>query len=149
MKWKKPAPLSLRHGLAIHRLRFPIWAIFQATLGPNSLQKVMAGDQVSASVSYYYAASETSTNPNIITNLLGSLSSVITNGAASAGTLVHGAATNITSNLNVTSGFISAVEPNNNTSGTPQAYLTILFFDERFNFIAAADGGVAQAQVGS
>jgi hypothetical protein len=29
---------------------------------------------------------------------------------------------------------------------TPQACLTILFFDERFNFIPAAGGGVAQVQ---
>jgi hypothetical protein len=43
------------------------------------------------------------------------------------------------------------VQPNgaNPTSTTPQAFLIILFFDERFNFIAAADGGVAQQQVSS
>lgn len=118
------------------------------TLGPNSLQKVMAGDQVTASVNYYYPATETSSNPNIVTNLLSSLSSVITNGTASAGTLAHGAATSITNNLNTTP-FSNIVEPDNNTFGTPQAYLTILFFDERFNFIAAADGGVAQSRVRS
>jgi RHS repeat-associated protein len=33
------------------------------------------------------------------------------------------------------------------TGFTPEAYLTILFFDERFNFIPDADGGVAQQQV--
>ncbi len=65
------------------------------------------------------------------------------------GTLTHGSAPGITSNLNSTPGFVTAIEPNNNTTGTPQAYLTILFFDERFNFIAAADGGVAQQQVAS
>jgi len=119
------------------------------TLGPNSLQKVMAGDQVTATVSYYYAANSTSSNPNIVTNLLANLTSLIGNGPASAGTLVHGAAGTVTSNLNGVPGFTSAVEPNNYTSGVPQAYLTILFFDERFNFIAAADGGVAQIQVRS
>jgi RHS repeat-associated protein len=55
----------------------------------------------------------------------------------------------VTNNLNTSTNFTTAVEPNNNTTGTPQAYLTILFFDERFNFIAAADGGLAQAQVRS
>jgi uncharacterized protein (TIGR02594 family) len=118
-------------------------------LGPNSLQKVMAGDMVTASAIYYYAGSSTSSNPNIITNLLASLSSVLGNGPASVGTLVHGEAATVTSNLNGVPGFVSAVEPNSNTTGTPQAYLTILFFDERFNFIAAADGGVAQMQVRS
>lgn len=35
-----------------------------------------------------------------------------------------------------------------NPSGNiPQAFLTVIFFDERFNFIEAADGGVAQQQV--
>jgi len=119
------------------------------TLGPNSLQKVMAGDMVTANVSYYYAANSSSSNPNIVTNLLANMTSLIGNGPASAGTLVHNAASNITNNLNGVPGFVSAVEPNNYTSGVPQAYLTILFFDERFNFIAAADGGVAQVQVRS
>jgi RHS repeat-associated protein len=119
------------------------------TLGPNSLQKVMAGDMVTASVSYYYPSSSPSTNPDIITNLLTSLSSLITNGGASAGTLTHGAAPNISSNLTATQPFVNTVEPDNYTSGTPQAYITILFFDERFNFISAADGGVYQAQVRS
>ena len=44
--------------------------LFGHTLGPNSLQKVMGGDMVTASVSYYYAANSTSSNPNIVTNLL-------------------------------------------------------------------------------
>jgi hypothetical protein len=52
----------------------------------------------------------------------------------------------ISSQLNATPAFTSAVSPAS-TGTTPQAYLTILFFDERFNFISAADGGVAQSQV--
>jgi RHS repeat-associated protein len=117
------------------------------TLGPNSLQKVMAGDMITASVLSYYAGTSTSSNPNIVTNLLANLTSLIGNGPAAAGTLVHGAAPNVTNNLNNVTGFANAVEPYSYTNGTPQAYLTILFFDERFNFIMAADGGVAQAQV--
>jgi RHS repeat-associated protein len=117
-------------------------------LGPNTLQKVMAGDQISASVQYYYQSGSTGSNPNIIGPLLASLAQAIS-GNVTAGTLAHGSASAITTNLNGTPGFVTAVEPNNNTSGTPQAYLTILFFDERFNFIAAADGGAAQAQVAS
>ncbi len=108
----------------------------------------MAGDQVSASVQYYYQSGETGTNPDIVTPLLSSLAVAI-GGNATVGTLTHGSAPGITSNLNSTPGFVTAIEPNNNTTGTPQAYLTILFFDERFNFIAAADGGVAQQQVAS
>lgn len=117
-------------------------------IGPNTLQKVMSGDNVSATVQYYYASSSTSSNPNIIPNILNSLAAAL-GGNATAGTLVHGNIPNITNQLQGTPGFVSAVEPSNSTSGTPQAYLTLLFFDERFNFISAADGGVAQQQVAS
>jgi RHS repeat-associated protein len=46
-------------------------------------------------------------------------------------------------------GFINAVQPggSNPPTNVPQAFLTVIFFDERFNFIPAADGGVAQQQV--
>ncbi|MCB0716092.1 MAG: hypothetical protein KDC06_08775 [Chitinophagaceae bacterium] len=45
--------------------------------------------------------------------------------------------------------FVNAVQPggSNPPGNTPQAFLTAVFFDERFNFIEAADGGVAQEQV--
>jgi RHS repeat-associated protein len=118
-------------------------------IGPNTLQKVMAGDLVSANVQYYYVNPNfTASNPNIISTLLTSLGSAIS-GNATVGELTHGASSGITSNLSGVSGFTSAVEPNSDTAGTAQAYLTVLFFDERFNFIAASDGGVAQVPVAS
>lgn len=55
-------------------------------------------------------------------------------------------ASGINTALTSTPGFVNAVTPAGNVSA-PQAYLTIMFFDERFNFISAADGGVSQAQV--
>jgi RHS repeat-associated protein len=64
--------------------------------------------------------------------------------------LVKNNASAITTNLqNDLTGFVAAVQPNGSNPGgnTPQAFLTILFFDERFNFIDAADGGVVQQQV--
>ncbi len=39
------------------------------------------------------------------------------------------------------------MQPTNTTGTIPKAYLTILFFDERFNFISAADGGAASLQI--
>ena len=39
------------------------------------------------------------------------------------------------------------MQPPGANQSAPLAFLTILFFDERFNFIEAADGGVAQQQV--
>ncbi|MBA3285159.1 MAG: RHS repeat-associated core domain-containing protein, partial [Nitrosopumilus sp.] len=41
------------------------------------------------------------------------------------------------------------VQPTTNSGTRPLAYLTVLFFDERFNFIEAQDGGAYQQQVAS
>lgn len=117
-------------------------------IGPNTLQKVMAGDQVSATAQYYYRTATGGSNPNFVSTFLTSLAQSITGGGA-ATSLVKANAGNITSQLNGTNGFINAIQPTSSGNNTPQAYLTILFFDERFNFIEAADGGVAQQQVGS
>jgi RHS repeat-associated protein len=114
-------------------------------LGPNTLQKVMAGDKVSATVQYYYQ-SATGGNSNIANTILSSLVQAITGGNATTGTVKDNAA-NISSQLNLNSGFITAITPAGSGGSTPQAYLTILFFDERFNFIEAADGGAVQQQV--
>lgn len=122
--------------------------LFGHTIGPNTLQKVMAGDMVTASVQYYYQSQATNSNPNIIPNILSSLAGAL-GGNATAGTLIHGNTTGITNQLNNSPSFINAVEPSNSTGSTPQAYLTILFFDERFNLISAEDGGVQQQQVAS
>jgi RHS repeat-associated protein len=114
-------------------------------LGPNTLQKVMAGDQVSAVTQYYLQSSPTNNGTNnIVTNIISNLLLAIGTGNTTA--LVRENASGITNQLNRTPGFISAVKSTTGGS-TPEAYLTILFFDERFNFIAAADGGVAQQQV--
>lgn len=121
---------------------------FGKNIGPNTLQKVMAGDKVTATVQYWYQGSAGGNNTNFPAAVLSSMLQAISGGTA-AGSLVKENASAITTNLNTVPGFISAVQPNgsNPAETTPQAYLTILFFDERFNFIAAADGGVAQQRV--
>ena len=55
-----------------------------------------------------------------------------------AGSVVHGAASNITSNLSSNVPFTNITSPDaGNDAGTnPKAYLTVIFFDERFNFVA-------------
>jgi RHS repeat-associated protein len=117
-------------------------------IGPNTLQKVMAGDQVSATVQYYYQSATGGDNPNLVSTLLSSLGQAIM-GSNATGSLVKGNVTGVTSQLGAATGFVSAVKPAGSGGTTPQAYLTILFFDERFKFIEAADGGVAQQQVAS
>jgi RHS repeat-associated protein len=115
-------------------------------IGPNTLQKVMAGDKITASVQYYFDNPGSGSNPNFATNLLNSLSQAII-GSATASQTIHSNVANITNQLNAAPAFLNAVQPTGSGGTTPQAYLTILFFDERFNFIAAEDGGVAQQQV--
>jgi RHS repeat-associated protein len=119
-------------------------------IGPNTLQKVMAGDKISTTVQYYYQAAPGGNNTSFVNTVLSSLTTAITGGNA-AGGIVKGNAAQVSTQLSGMGGFVNAVQPNgsNPTSTTPQAFLTILFFDERFNFIAAADGGVAQQQVSS
>lgn len=117
-------------------------------IGPNTLQKVMAGDVINANVLYYHQGSAGGNSSNILTTILGSLGQAISSGSA-ASTLVKDNAGNITSQLSGVGGFINAVQPggSNPPGNVPQAFLTVIFFDERFNFIPAADGGVMQQQV--
>ena len=117
-------------------------------LGPNTLQKVMAGDQVSASVLYYHQAAPTSTTNNLASNIVTNLLAALNSGTNTISKLIENNASNFTTQLNnTTPPYIGSVQPQNPNSSAPQAYLTILFFDERFNFVAAADGGAAQVQV--
>jgi RHS repeat-associated protein len=115
-------------------------------IGPNTLQKVMAGDKVSAYVDYYYQAATGGDNTNIVANVLTSLGQAIIGGGA-ATDLVKSNVAPINNQLNGANGFLQAVHPSSDGTNTPRAYLTALFFDERFNFIEAADGGVMQQQV--
>lgn len=117
-------------------------------IGPNTLQKVMAGDKITATVQYYFQTPAGGNNNNFVATALGSLAQAIGGGTA-ATSLVKDNVIPITSQLGSVPGFVNALQPNGSNPGVdrPQAYLTILFFDERFNFIAATDGGVAQVQV--
>jgi hypothetical protein len=95
-------------------------------IGPNTLQKVMAGDQISATVQYYFQNPASGDNPNIVTNILSSLSQAII-GSNATSALLHTSAPNISSQLNGNPGFINAVKPTGAGGTTPQAYLTILY----------------------
>ena len=110
-------------------------------LGPNTLMKVMAGDTVSAQVVYYYPdpVSNNSGGTNIVTNVVTALASAIGGRSITPGLFRDGAtATNAVAPLNNSGPFSLAVSPDltNSTGNAPKAYLTVLFFDERFNFIS-------------
>ena len=117
-------------------------------VGPNTLQKVMAGDLINTSVFYYFNAVSGNTNSNVVSNILSCLAGAMAM-PATAGTLVGENITNIATNLGNSAAFTSLLDPANPPANTPQAYLTVLFFDERFNPVPASDGGVLQMQVKS
>jgi len=115
-------------------------------LGPNTLQKVMAGDAVSATVKYYYQNATGGTNNTFSNVILGNLLQLITGGSV-AGGLVKDNASAVTNQLGNAAGFVNAVQPAGSGGTRPQAFLTVLFFDERFKLVPEADGGVYQQQV--
>ena len=107
-------------------------------VGPNVLLKVMAADIVSAQAGYYYQNIVTNTSGpnNLLGNVLTALSGAI-NGSSATGSIVKGqsGSINTTLNGNVPFGTATAPDANNSNGDNPKAYLTVLFFDERFNFI--------------
>jgi len=107
-------------------------------IGPNALLKVMAGDQISAQTQYYYQnpVTNSSGGATLVTDLLASLASAIS-GSSATSSLVHPASGDITSALNTSVPFSATTDPDaaNATGNAPKAYLTVLFFDERFNFV--------------
>ena len=113
-------------------------------VGPNTLMRVMAGDAVSAQVIYYYPdpVVNNSGGAGLVTNVLTSLASAL-GGSSVVPELLRGSAAGAISPLNGSAPFSALVNPDIGNSGgnTPKAYLTVLFFDERFNFIQ--EGSIA------
>ena len=114
-----------------------------STTGPNVLMKVMAGDEIAATSLYYYknAVTNSSGNSQLASNVLQSLLGAI-GASSSTSNIVKGAANNgnISAQLNGGTGtgsFGNMAAPNANDAGgnAPKANLTVLFFDERFNFV--------------
>lgn len=120
-------------------------------VGPNTLLRVMAGDEVSATTIYYYQnpVSNTSGSTTLLSNLLLSLTQAI--GGSGVTSAVHqGAASDITSLLNSDVPFTSVIAPDaSNAAGSnPKAYLSVIFFDERFNFVSEGSVTARVAQSG-
>ena len=119
-------------------------------VGPNQLLKVMAGDQLSTTVQYYYQTTvSNSSGSTVFNDVLGMLASAITgSGATSAAT--KNAATTLTGNLNTGTPFsqVIASDITSPTGDKPKAYLNIVFFDERFNFVEEASTSQRVSQSG-
>ena len=121
-------------------------------MGPNTLLKVMAGDQITATSMYYYQDPVVNVvnGPSLITDLISSLASAI-GGSPITSNLMHASAGNIVSPLNGYIPFTSKADPDaTNASGSaPKAYLAVLFFDERFNFIGEGSKTDRVSQAGN
>lgn len=121
-------------------------------VGPNTLLKVMAGDQVSATTMYYYQnpVTNNSTDPSVLTNLLVSLTQAITGSGVTTG-LMKSAASSLTSPLSSSVPFSTLTDPDqSSTSGNnPKAYLSVAFFDERFNFLSEGSASLRVTQSGT
>lgn len=103
----------------------------------------MAGDEITATSQYYYQNAVTNTTGNTLaTDVLTMLINSIL-GSSSTG-LAKGNTTNISNQLNVDPYFINQTNPSaSDPAGTnPKAYMTIMFFDERFNFVSEGSTAV-------
>ncbi len=121
-------------------------------IGPNTLLKVMAGDEVSATTIYYYQnpVVNQAGGTSFVSDLLTSLAGAIT-GSSVTSSVTKSAASGITSQLQGNIPFNSIADPDaNNPSGNnPKAYLSVLFFDERFNFVSEGSVSARVTQAGN
>jgi RHS repeat-associated protein len=104
--------------------------------GVGKLLKVMAGDNLHATVRYYIpTATIDNSNANGIASVINQLL-ILFNGAGAPG-VVKGVETSTTNNLSNNSAFTSFLAPQGSgvNSTVPKAYLNILFFDEQFKFV--------------
>jgi RHS repeat-associated protein len=113
-------------------------------VGPNTILKVMAGDVITTRADYFYrtdpnegCASTSGVLSDVLLNLLGLINNSVSGG------IVKGAGSGITNQLSpgVFSNFLNS-QPCSGSTSKPRAYLTIMFFDEQFNFIE--DGSTFQ-----
>ena len=108
-------------------------------VGPNVLLKVMAGDVINATSDYYYQAPVTNTSgtTTLTQSIITSVLNAITGGTAASANVKAGSAgigTALQPSANTP--FLNVTQPDQTAGNTiPKAYLTVLFFDERFNYI--------------
>ena len=109
----------------------------------------MAGDQLNATTKYYYQNAVTNGTGNALTpSIVAALIQSILGSPATG--LAKGNTTPISTQLNASIGFkgVTAPDANNATGTNPKAYMTIVFFDERFNYVAENSTALRVTQQG-
>jgi RHS repeat-associated protein len=118
------------------------------TIGPNSLLKVMAGDELNARADYYYQSPVANNSNSLLTDIVNTLVQAIS-GSTAASAPVKGGTSGISANLNASVPLANVSDPHRyTTDNIPRAYLNILFFDERFNFVPENSTAVRVSQSG-
>ncbi len=110
------------------------------SIGASKLLHVMAGDNITTTVDYYYPQTNFTRNGSTspVSNMVLNLYNILLDGTVGASALKN--ASNVKAQI-LSSGSIGSpldnfLDPHKGTtsSSTPEAYLQVLFFDERFIF---------------
>ncbi|TXJ23469.1 MAG: hypothetical protein E6Q24_18100 [Chitinophagaceae bacterium] len=106
-----------------------------ATMGPNMILKVMAGDIISSNVRYYFTSNNNAgpTSP-LLTDLVSSFVSSMVGGGQSS-TISKAQSAAITTSLGGSSDLGTFLGSSRPASTAPKAYLNIIFLDEQFKFV--------------
>jgi RHS repeat-associated protein len=127
------------------RVEAPIKLTTSGPIGAAKLMKVMAGDRIHTAVDYYFTTEEgDNSNANPLNTVVSSIVASITNSVGMGIFADH--TSTVSSQLQGNSSLSNLVNtaaniPPQNIFGppyAPQAFLCVLFFDERFQFDAAS-----------
>jgi RHS repeat-associated protein len=105
-------------------------------IGPNTILKVMAGDELFAMANYHYVAGGPSSNTGIINNIVNSLLQAL-GSSGNTPQIVHDNVTQANSSYvegSINDFLYDHHDPNGNIN-TPRAYLNYIFFDEQFRYV--------------
>ena len=103
---------------------------------------------LNATTDYYYSGSVTNNNNSLVTDIVAALVNAIS-GSPVTPISVHGNTGNISNDLNASAPFASITDPDKATGDQiPRAYLNIVFFNERFEFVEEGSTALRVSQSG-
>lgn len=103
-------------------------------VGPNILMKVMSGDKISALTNYFFTDAGAGQGSNILNSITNALVNSLTSNAAPSLLIKQNYAI-LQNQFNGAGTLKSFIETPAGITDKPNAYLTMLFFDEQFNFV--------------